>query len=153
MTGGVLANGCKVAFSATSPISWTKITQMLSASLDYDAAEVDVTTHGDRRRKSIPGLPSAPRLTIRALADLDPSTTPWFDTLVDAEESAEDFFWRIEYPTKRDLSQFRGREFQGRVLKVNPIAGDPSDRLEVEIVVTVTTEMNWDPAAGPSEIS
>jgi hypothetical protein len=153
MTGGVLANGTKVAYSLTSPVSWVKITQLLTANLDYDAAEVDVTTHGDSRRKSIPGLPSAPRLTIRALADLDPTSTPWVDDLFDLEESKADAWWRVEYPTKRDGTQFRGREFQGRVLKCNPLSGDPNDRLELEIIVTVTSDMHWDLAAGPSEIS
>ncbi len=156
MQGGYLNNGIRVGYAplGQSPIQWRRITQIVSVDgPNVEPREVDITVHGDRFQRTMPGLPGLTNMTVRVMADLDPATNLWLDDILNYESSLAEAHWRIEYATNREMTKFRGREFIGYVSAVRILAGDPGERMLMEVIVKPSTpDFVWDPAAGPSEI-
>lgn len=123
-TGGILGNNTKVAFSASSPVSWTRVTQLIDIpelpQLVTD--DVDVDTHGPSAiMRSMPGKIPCPEINLILLADPDQATSPSHETLRKYQSASGDalagttIWWRIEWPANRQMTAFRSMEFQGFV--------------------------------------
>jgi len=123
---GVLGNGCKIAFSSSSPVSWTRVPQLMSIDsfLSLVPADVDVTVYGTSNlMQSMPGMIDPPEMQFTCLADHNPATAPALDSLRQYQSGSghanagATIYWRVEVPTDRGQtsSLFRAWEFRGFV--------------------------------------
>lgn len=135
-TGGVLGNGVRVGYSSTSPVSWTRVAQLLEIEFpSMEADDVDVTVHGASRfKRSMPGMIEVSEMTLTLEADLDPVTTPTHSALFDMSNTGATVWWRIEVPTDRTQSEAVAFEFQGNV-KTWTLATPIDDKQTIEVVV------------------
>lgn len=117
-TGGVLGNGTKVGFSATSPVSWTRVGQLMDISkfLQLVANLVDTTVHSTSNiMTTMPGMIPAPDTELMLLADHDAATSPSHESLRAYQVAGTTIYWRFEVPVNRAQTSFRAWEFQGFV--------------------------------------
>lgn len=122
-TGGILGNGTKVAFSASSPVSWTRVGQLMDIPkfISLIASKVDTTVHSTSNVKtSMPGMSESPEVELSCLGDLNQATSASFETLRGYQGNGTVVYWRIEIPTDRSQSAFRAWEFQGYVQEWTP---------------------------------
>lgn len=120
-TGGVLGNGCKVGFSASSPMSWTKVTQLVDIEFpSLVADDVDVTVHSTSRfKRSMPGMIEVSDMTLNLVADVDPDTSASHNSLWTYRTNGTTIWWRIEVPADRTQSEYAAFEFQGAVKEMS----------------------------------
>lgn len=128
-TGGVIGNGSKVGYSATSPVSWTKVAQVQNVDefLTLIADDLDTTVYSTSNiMTSAPGMIPAPTFTFTLLADLDQATTASHETLRQYStgsghaNAGTTIWWRIEVPVNRAQTSFRAFEFQAYVKEWSP---------------------------------
>ncbi len=134
---GVLGNGVKVAYSASSPVSWTAVGQILDQDIPgLEPDEVETTVHSTTSdlRRHIRGLIDVSELKLMLLQDLDESTSPVQDALFDYQAAGTTIWWRVEVPVNRAKTKFTAFEFQGWVKEFKPQAkiGD-KQQLDVSI--------------------
>ncbi len=124
-TGGVLGNGTKVGFSATSTVSYTKVAQLMDIPkfISLVANDIDTTVHSTSRvMTSMPGMIPVPEIQLQALADLDQSTTPSHETMRGYQVNGTTVWWRVEIPVDRTQTNFRAWEFQAYIKEYTPNA-------------------------------
>jgi hypothetical protein len=151
---GLIGNGVKVGYSATSPVSWTRVGQVLDTDLPgLEPEEVETTVHSTSRfRRHIPGMIDVTESRLLLLADLDETTNTTQDALFDYQAAGTTLWWRIEVPTARDQSKFTAFEFQAFVKNWVPRA--PIDgRQELEVTLRFDGDSFTKYAAGDSAIS
>jgi len=126
---GVLGNGSKVAFSATSPVSWTKVSQLMNIDkfIELVANLIDNTVMGTSNvMTQMPGMIPAPSFEFTVLADFDQATAAAQETIRQysagsgLSQAATVLWFRIEVPVNRAQSSFRAWEFQGTVNGFSP---------------------------------
>ncbi len=134
--GGLIGLGVKVAFATGSPHSWNKLEQVLDITPpQLTSAKVDVTVHGtSRMMRNIPGLQSVSDTVVKLLRDADPVTSPNQNQLFGYLASQVSLWWRVEIPSKSDITLFEAYEFQGRVADFVPMA-PIGGRQEVDLKV------------------
>lgn len=118
-TGGVLGNGVKVAYSATSPTTYTRIQQIKSIDKFFMLTRppVDTTVHSTSIVKTaISGMADVPQIELTLLADNDQSTSPTHEVLRVGQLASTVFYFRFEVPVIADQSKFRGLELQASVM-------------------------------------
>jgi hypothetical protein len=116
--GGVLGNGSKVGYSATSPVTFVRVAQLrdIPQFISLISNVVDTTVHSSSRlMTSMPGMIPAPEIGLDLLSDINPATTASHETLRTYQESGLTIFWAIEVPSDRTQSAFRRWEFQAYV--------------------------------------
>lgn len=149
-TGGVLGNGVRVGYSANSPVSWTRVAQLVEIEFpSMEADDVDVTVHGvSRFKRSMPGMIEVSEMTLTLEADLDPATTPTHTALFDLSNAGTTVWWRIEVPVDREQTEAVAFEFQGNV-KTWTLATPIDDKQTVEVVVKFDGDsfVMYEPAA------
>jgi hypothetical protein len=146
--GGVLGFGTKVGFSTTSPVSWTKIPQVLELTPpSLEAETVDITVHGTLPyRRSMRGLIRAAQMQMTLLADMSASSV--HRTLKQMQESGVTVWWRIEAPEDRPMTQWAAMEFQGVVSRwehQTPI--DDAQKIVVTVDPDASAFVTYDPGA------
>lgn len=141
--GGVLGNGVKVAFSASSPVSWTRVGQLLDQQLPtLETAKVDKTTHGSSKlMRSMPGMISVGDLQLTILGDLDETTGASLESLRTYQLVQTTIWFRFEVPVDRSQSEVRAVEFQGYVGSFN-YASPLTDRQVAEVAI-VFDDDSW----------
>jgi len=152
-TGGVLGNGIKVGFSTGSPVSWTKIPQVLDVGFPSETPDkVDKTVHGTAKYKAnFPGMVEVGDMTILCLADHDEVTSPVYETLQALAAEQTEVYWRIEIPTNRAITRFKPYElfgYIGEVMPATPI--DDKQTIQFTIVHSGTGIARY--AAGASTL-
>lgn len=154
--GGVLGNGCKVAYSVSSPISWQGMTQLKDITFPtFEADKVDITTHSviNKLKRYMAGLIEVGDPGFTVLSDLDPATDANQAALREYNKTGVSLWWRFEVPTNRERTLFVGVEFQASVKNFSPetpIDDVQSTRYELSFD---GEDLGWDLAAGASEIS
>lgn len=133
---GVIGNDTRVGYSASSPVAWTRIGQLLNVDVPGLAQdEIETTVHSSGGfKRFMRGLKDVTEMRMTLLADLDETTDVTQDALFDYQAAGTTLWWRIEIPTARDLTKYTGIEFQGFVkdwLPKAPIEG----RQELEVSV------------------
>lgn len=122
--GGVIGNGTKVGYSATSPTSYTKIGQLMDLPKFISLVRnlVDTTVHSTSfAMTSIPGMAPTPEVQLKVLADFDQATGPTLEALRGFQNaSTTGIWWRIEVPVQGAQTTFRAWEFQGAVREFTP---------------------------------
>lgn len=115
--GGMIGNGLKVGYANTSPVSWTKIGQILNVTPpQFVSNKIDRTVSGTNKyKRSLPGMIEVSDLQLEILQDLDSSTSPEQAALLALLKAGTTIYWRIEIPVNREATQFRPMEFQGYV--------------------------------------
>jgi hypothetical protein len=116
--GGVLGNGTRVGYSATSPVSWVRVAQLLDIPkfIQLIAADISTTVHGaSRLETSMPGMIPVPEVELDVLLDLDPATSPTHEAIRGFQTSGATVFWRVEIPVDRNQTNFRAFEFNAYV--------------------------------------
>lgn len=130
-TGGVLGNGTKVGFSTSSPVSWTRVGQLMNIDsfLSLVPADVDTTVYSTSNiMTSMPGMIDTPEMAFTVLSDWNPSTSAAQETLRQYQSGSglstagSTLYWRVEVPTDRGQtsSLFRAWEFQAFVKDMTP---------------------------------
>lgn len=125
-TGGVLGNGTKVGFATTSPVTWTRVGQLMNIDsfMSLVPADVDTTVYGTSNiMTSMPGMIDPPEMQFTCLSDHNPSTSASLETLRQYQSGSghanagSTLYWRVEVPTDRGQtsSLFRAWEFQAFV--------------------------------------
>lgn len=121
---GVLGNGTKIAFSATSPVTWTRIGQLMNIDKfpALTAAIIDTTVMGTSNQMTgMTGMIPIPSFEFTLLADLDQATSPAHETIRQygagsvSSQAGTVIWFRIEAPVNRGQTSFRAFEFQGIV--------------------------------------
>lgn len=115
--GGMIGNGIKVGYSNASPVSWTKIGQLLSITPpQFVSDKIDRTVSGENKyKRSLPGMIEVSDLQMEILQDLDAATSPEQAALLALLKAGTTIYWRIEVPVNRAATTFRPMEFQGYV--------------------------------------
>jgi hypothetical protein len=135
-TGGVLGNGVRVGYSAASPVSFTRVPQLLDVTFPtfvYD--EVDSTVHGTSKlKRSMPGMITVSEMTMTFLSDLDETTTASQQALFALNQAGTSLWWRVEVPVNREQSKCVAFEFQGFVKSWEP-STPIEDRQTLQVVV------------------
>jgi len=123
-TGGVLGNYIKLAYSSSSPVSWTAIANILSIDKFFEliTPDIDTTVSGVTIRTSMPGIPEPPEVEFTLLADPDQSTSADQEFLRARLMDGVTFWLRVERPTNRTHTTFRAEEFQAYVKGFAPAA-------------------------------
>jgi len=132
--GGVLGFGTKVAFSSTSPTTWTQVPQLLELGFPgFEPDEVETTVHGSLPyRRNIRGLIDVGEMTLRVQADLASNSV--HRQLRQLQLAGTTVWWRIEAPENREKTSWVGFEFQGWVK--NWVLETPiDDQQTIEITV------------------
>jgi hypothetical protein len=141
-TGGQLGSGVEVGFSAASPVSFTKVAQVLDVTPPQKTRDrVETTVHGATSERSyIPGLAEWSAMELVLLADL--GTTSSHITISDMEISQATAWWRVEIPMESTLAttNFFVYEFEGRVAKF-AISTPIDSRKEIAVTVEVAGSM------------
>jgi hypothetical protein len=121
---GLIGSGVKVAYSASSPITWIPVGQLLDPVVPgLDPAEVETTVHGTSNfRRHIRGLIDVSEMTLKLLADLDETTNAAQHAMYGFQASGATIYWRVEIPTTRDRTKYTAFEFRGWVKKWVPTA-------------------------------
>lgn len=122
--GGVLGNFLKIAYSSSSPVSWTAITNILSIDKFFEliTPDIDTTVSGVSIRTSMPGIPEPPEVEFTLLADVDQATSPDQEFLRLRLMDGVSFWLRVERPAQRAHTTFRAEEFQCYVKGFAPAA-------------------------------
>ncbi len=136
-TGGYIKNGTKFAYSASSPVSWLRIGQILEApDLGIERDKVDATVHGSSiYKRSLPGMADVMALSMTLLSDANPSTSAAQDAMRTYVIAGTTIWFRAEIPVDRTQTQFRAVEFQGYVRTFAINGGAPGDRQETEVTI------------------
>ena len=155
-TGGILGNGSKVAYSATSPVTWIPVTQVLDITFPtYVADDVNIDTHSvtNNLHKVMSGMISvgAPGFTV--LSDMDPITSPTQAQLRTWNRAGTSVWFRIEVPVNRAKTSFFGIEFQASVKSVEPATPIADKQTTRYNLLFDGADIYDDAAAGASEIS
>ena len=152
-TGGVLGNGTKVGYSSSSPVTYTRITQVLEVTFPTMAPDkVDKTTHGSSKyKKNFPGMIEVGDLVVRVLADHDQATTTDHRALWDLRDNQTEVWWGIEIPTNRAQSRWKLFEFYGYVGDITN--GTPiDDKQTIEFTIVHSGEGIGSPNASGSSV-
>lgn len=154
--GGLLGNGCKVAYSVASPITWVGIGQLRGVTAPtFEADKVEITTHSliNKLRRYMAGLIEVGDPEFMVLSDLDPATDAAQAALRNYNKVGTSLWWRFEFPTNRERTSFWGMEFRASVKSFNleaPIDGAQ----ETTFALTFDgDDLGFDASAGASEIS
>lgn len=136
-TGGIINNGTKFAYSAASPVSWTRLGQILeSPELGIERDKVDTTVHGSSIfKRSMPGMAEVMPMTLKLLSDPNQSTSAAQDAMRTYCVAGTTIYFRAEIPVDRSQSSFRAVEFQAYVRSFVLSGGTPEDRQECELTV------------------
>lgn len=123
-TGGVIGNGSKLGYSAASPVTFTRVGQIMNFDkfIDLVPADVDTTVHSSSNiMTSIAGMIAAPEFSFTCLADFDPATMPSHETLRQYQSGSgfsvagSSLYFRVEVPVVANQGFFRAWEFQAYV--------------------------------------
>lgn len=148
-TGGYINNGVRIGYSASSPVSWTRIGQVAVApTFGIERDKVDSTVHGTSIfKRSMPGMAEVPLGEMVLIADLNPSTTPTHDAMRSAVLAGTTYWFRIEFPVDRSQSQFRAVEFQAYVRTWMVNGESPEERQEIQCALEFDSdyEPSWKP--------
>jgi len=112
---GVLGFGVKVAYSTSSPVSWTRIPQVRNVQFpSFNPDEVETTVYGNLPYKRyIRGLIDVGEMTLTLNADL--ANTSVHRQLRQLMLDGTTVWWRIEVPENRTMTNWVAFEFQGWV--------------------------------------
>ena len=126
---GVLGNGSKFGYSATSPVSYTKVGQLMNIDkfIELIANIIDTTVHSTSNiMTGMPGMIPIPTFELTLLADFDQATSPTHETLRNYSAGSGSalastvIYFRAEVPVNRAQTSFRAWEFQGFVNGFSP---------------------------------
>jgi hypothetical protein len=151
-TGGVLGFGTKVAYSDTSPVSWTAVPQVKDIKFPgLTPDEVETTVHGTLPfKRFMSGLIDVSEMVLTLETDLASNSVHRY--LRQLQLAGTTVWWRIEVPENRAKTSWVAFEFQGWVknwVPSTPLADVQT--LEVSIRFDGTDFVMYAP--GASQIS
>lgn len=121
--GGVIGNGSKVGYSVTSPVTYTRIGQLMDIPKFVTLVRnlVDTTVHSTSFvMTSISGMAPTPEVQLKVLADFDTVTGPTLEALRAFQNLSSQVWFRIEVPVQGVQTTFRAWEFLGTVREFTP---------------------------------
>lgn len=135
-SGGQIGSGVKIAYSANSPVSWTRVPELTDVTPPtFERDDVEITTHGTTSlRQYIPGLADVTDLEFTMLANLTIGSV--CTALSSLERSQTTVWWRVEIPVSSDLAttNYFAYQFQGKV-KTWAVESPIDDAKIVNVVV------------------
>jgi len=122
--GGLIGNGVKIAYAASSPVTWTGIGQIINAEIPQMVRDkIDRTVHGTSAyKRSLPGMIDVSDLSLEILQDLHATSGATQRQLLTYLKAGTTIYWRIEIPETRSQSAYVAMEFQGYVMSWQPSA-------------------------------
>jgi hypothetical protein len=154
--GGLLGNGTKVAYSSSSPVSWTAIPQVTDVVFPtYVADDVNIDTHSvtNKLHRTMAGLITVGNAAVTILSDPDPSTGTAERFLEDRNQDGTSIWLRIERPVNRARTSFYGIVFSCTVKSIQPATPIADKQTTVIEFQFDGTSIQRDAAAGASSIS
>lgn len=114
---GVLGNDTRVGFSQTSPVSFTRIPQVLDVKYPgLTPDKLDRTIHSSGNfYQNFQGLNQVTDAEVLILDDPDETTSPILETLRTLHDAGTTVYWGFERPTNRAKTLFRRTEYQGYI--------------------------------------
>jgi hypothetical protein len=154
--GGLLGNGCKVAYATGSPQTWVRVLQVTDVVFpQFVADRVNIDTHSttNKLHRNMGGMIDVTDPSFEVLSDLDPATGVGTETLLQANKLGTSLWFRMEAPVNRAKTSFRGVEFSATVSSFEP--GTPiADKQTTRYNLAFDgDDVGWDTAAGASEIT
>ena len=154
---GMIGNGSKVAYRIVdSPLaSWNEVGQILNVSgLELARDKINTTVHSANiYKRSAPGMADVSDLELELLANPDELQGEGItqQALITYLLAGTTVNWRVEVPTDRAQTEFKGYEFDGYVLKWSH--GKPiEDRQTYNFAIAFDDSSFTFDAAGPTEI-
>lgn len=137
-TGGNISNGVRIGYSAASPLSFTKLGEILNAGeVSLQVAKIDRTIHGSSPyTREMPGMITVQPISVTMSQDLNPATSATQQALFALAVAKTTVYWRFEEPSDRAQSAFAAFEFQGFVSNVTFSAGAPGDAQDMTVEIT-----------------
>jgi hypothetical protein len=154
--GGILGNGCKVAYSAASPITWIEVDQVVDITFPtYVADDVNIDTHSTTNKfhRKMAGMITVGDPSFTVLSDMDPSTSVDQAQLRAWNRAGTSVWFRIEVPVNRAKTSFFGIEFQASVKSVEPATPIADKQTTKYNLAFDGVDIYDDLAAGASEIT
>jgi hypothetical protein len=154
--GGLLGNGCKVAYATGSPQTWVAIpyvTDVVFPQFVADRVNIDTHSTTNNLHKNMAGLVDVTDPSFECLSDFDPSTGVAQQALLAGNKAGTTFWFRFELPVNAAKTSFRGCEFSATVggfEPATPIGDKQTTRFSLQFN---GLDVGWDTAAGASEIS
>lgn len=143
-TGGNISNGSKIGWSTASPMSWTKLGEVLNiGEVKVTADKIDRTIHGTSPyKREMPGMLGVAPMTITLSADANPSTSAAQAGVYSLFTNRTTVWWRVEVPTTRaqTAGTFAAYEFQGFVSDVTHTLGAPGDPQDFTFEITFDSD-------------
>jgi len=119
--GGILGNGTKVGYSASSPVSFLNVPQVTDVVFPtYIADDVNIDTHSvtNKLHRKMAGLIEVGNAQVTMLSDPDPATAAALAFFEARNTDGTSFWLRIERPANRARSSFFGIVFQCNVKSI-----------------------------------
>jgi hypothetical protein len=154
--GGLLGNGTKVAYSSSSPVSWTAIRQVVDVVFPtYVADDVNIDTHSttNKLHRTMAGLISVGNASVTVLSDPDPATGTDQAFLNARNLDGTSIWLRIERPVNRARTSFYGIVFSCTVKSSQPATPIADKQTTVYEFQFDGDSIQVDAAAGASSIS
>ena len=122
--GGMIGNGVKIAYAASSPTTWVAVGQILNVEIPQLVADkIDRTVHSTNRyKRSLPGMIDVSDLSLEILQDLATTSGAQQRQLLTYLKAGTTIYWRIEIPVDRNQTTYTAIEFQGYVGSWQPSA-------------------------------
>jgi hypothetical protein len=155
--GGVLGNGCKVAYSVVeSPATWVPIPELIDMGIPTLVADrVDSTVHSttSNLKKSMPGMQTVGDPWFTVVQDLNPVTSAAQAALRGYQAAGTTISFRMEVPVTRAKDSFLGYEFEAAVANYEP-AVPIGDRQTTKFTLMFDGDsIRTDAAVGASQIT
>ena len=154
---GLISNGSKIAYSVGSPMNWLRIGEVLTVSdLDFTRDKVDRTVHSTNiYKRSLPGMASVADITVEVLGQPDETGTEGGRqaALRQLWKDGTTVYWRVEMPTDREQSAYKGFELMGFLFHHKLSIGAPGARLTFTIGIAYDDDNVVATPAGASQIA
>lgn len=156
--GGNIGNGSKIGYRVVdSPLGvFTEIGQILNFSgFEFMRDKVDTTIHSSNVfKRSMPGMCEVGDLEVELLANRNELVGEGIvqQALVDLWSNGTTVNWRVEIPTNRAKTTFKGYEFDGYIIGITPFDAPIDDRQTLKVTIAFDDQSITFDAAGASEI-
>lgn len=151
---GVIGHGVKVAFSTSSPVSWTALGELADFTPPtLERNKADNTVHGTSPfMRELPAMIKVGDTSMVIVADQN--TRANYLTLKTHFLSGATLWWRFETPADRAITTYYAREIQGFIANLSGPMTPQQERQTYEVTITFDGDSVTDyPAAGASAIA
>lgn len=149
---GILGDGVKMAYSVSSPVSWTELPLLLDLPRPPAPTpdKLENTTHGSSGFHTYGlGLKDVP--DIEAVFLFNPESAAHL-AMITGRDAKTEYWFRIEVPTDTAQTTFIAWEFQGKIMNAD-IEAPIADFQKLNLSIIYTDGYSFYPTAAATSIS